>query len=207
MKSTGPGILLNEMYDQIISDLKSAELKLPFPADMPAGSFGRANSFSASALLARVYLTRYHAENNNQYAEAAATKADYVINSGAFSLLSDYAFLYEDAGSESIFQVVFSVQDRNVIAQYFFPRSLTGRYEVAPSESLIQSYEVADSLRISQQQLHMIQRESHMGINTRILPKALMPYLSSGLLKCTLSKPKRWLIQTAILPRSRIIST
>jgi starch-binding outer membrane protein, SusD/RagB family len=134
----------SEVYDQIIADLKAAELNLPGPQDM---SDGKANSYSASALLARVYLTRFHAENNSQYASDAIEKADSVINSGEFSLLGDYASLYNDAASENIFQVVFNVQDRNVISQYFYPRSLNGRYEVAPSESLIQSYDVADSLR------------------------------------------------------------
>mgnify|MGYP001370568208 CR=1 FL=1 len=134
----------SEVYDQIIADLKTAESKLPGPQDM---SDGKANSFSASALLARVYLTRFHAENNNQFAADAIVKATEVINSGSFSLLGNYADLYDDAGSENIFQVVFSVQDRNVISQYFYPRSLDGRYEIAPSESLIQSYNVADSLR------------------------------------------------------------
>lgn len=137
-----------EMYDQIIADLGSAELKLPLPAEMPAGSEGRANSYSASALLARVYLTRFHAENDDQYAVLAANKADQVIEEGGFSLVSNFASLYTGSNSESIFQVVFNVQDRNVIAQYFFPRSLNSRYEVAPSESLIQSFEIADSMRM-----------------------------------------------------------
>jgi hypothetical protein len=134
-----------EMYDQIIADLDSAELKLPGPDEMPEG---RANSYSATALLARVYLTRFHAENNDQYALEAIVKADSVIDGGAFSLAGDYASLYKDGGSERIFQVVFSVQDRNVICQYFYPRSMTGRYEVAPSESLIQGFDPADSLRL-----------------------------------------------------------
>jgi len=137
----------SEMYEQIISDLGSAELKLPGPNEMPEG---RANSFSATALLARVYLTRFHAENNALYAGLAAEKADTVIQKGDFSLISSYAALFEDTdNSERIFQVVFSVQDRNVISQYFYPRSLTGRYEVAPSESLIQSFDPADSLRFA----------------------------------------------------------
>ena len=135
----------SEMYEQIISDLSSAELKLPGPGEMPEG---RANSYSATALLARVYLTRFHAENNALFAGLAADKADSVIQKGGFSLAGDYASLYKDGGSERIFQVVFSVQDRNVISQYFYPRSLTGRYEVAPSESLIQSFDPADSLRL-----------------------------------------------------------
>jgi hypothetical protein len=135
----------DEVYDQIISDLQSAESKLPLPNAMPAG---RANSFSASALLARVYLTRFHADNNAEYAGLAVEKADKVIEEGGFSLVSPNASLYiGNDNSERIFQIVFSAQDKNRLAEYFFPRTLSGRYEVAPSDSLIQSFDPADSLR------------------------------------------------------------
>ncbi|MDX9907817.1 MAG: RagB/SusD family nutrient uptake outer membrane protein, partial [Bacteroidales bacterium] len=55
--------------------------------------------------------------------------------------------LYAGITPERIFQVVFSVQVRNRLAEYFFPRSLTGRYEIAPAESIMVTYDVADSLR------------------------------------------------------------
>ncbi len=133
-----------EVYDQVIADLLAAESKLPGPGQTSAG---RASSFSATALLARVYLTRFHAEENAQYAQEAINKAKAVINSGNFSLAGDFASLFADASAENLFQIVFNVQDRNVIAQYFYPRSLTGRYEVAPSESLLNSFETGDTLR------------------------------------------------------------
>jgi hypothetical protein len=136
-----------EVYDQIISDLNAAESKLPLPSAMPAG---RANSFSAAALLARVYLTRFHAESNNEYALLAADKADQVIEQGGFSLTDSYAALYEGTdNSERIFQIAFSAQDKNRLAEYFYPTSLAGRYEVAPSESFFQAFDPADSIRLA----------------------------------------------------------
>jgi hypothetical protein len=132
-----------EVYDQVISDLTLAAEKLP----ASGMSEGRPASFSATALLARVYLTRFHAENDPQYANLAIEKASELISAGGYSLVSDFASLYEGMNSEIIYQVVFSVQDRNRLAEYFFPRSLTGRYEIGPSESMIQSFVPADSLR------------------------------------------------------------
>ena len=137
----------DEMYDQIIEDLGNAELKLPGPGGMTSG---RANTYAAAALLARVYLTRFHASNDNQYAILAANKADEVIESGAFSLVGSYASLYAGSdNSERIFQIVFSAQDKNRLAEYFTPRTLNGRYEVAPSDTLIHSWDPADSLRFA----------------------------------------------------------
>ena len=137
-----------EVFDQIISDLTAAELKLPLPSAAPEG---KANSFSAAALLARVYLTRFHDENNNEFALLAANKADQVIEQGGFSLVSSYPDLYEGTAdnSERIFQIVFSAQDKNRLAEYFYPTSLAGRYEVAPSESLAQAFDPADSIRLA----------------------------------------------------------
>jgi hypothetical protein len=138
---------VSEVYDQIISDLNAAESKLPLPSAMPEG---RANSFRATALLARVYLTRFHAENNDEYALLAANKADQVIEQGGFSLVSSFAALYEGAdNSEQIFQIAFSAQDKNRLAEYFYPTSLAGRYEVAPSEVLYLGFEPADSIRLA----------------------------------------------------------
>lgn len=134
-----------EVYDRIIEDLGNAYLKLPDPETM---SSGKANKYAAAALLARVYLTRFHAENDDQYALLAANKADEVIESQKFSLANPYSALYAGGdNSERIFQIVFSAQDKNRLAEYFMPRSLTGRYEAGPSDTLIHSWDTADSLR------------------------------------------------------------
>ncbi len=138
---------LEEVYERVIADLTEAEGKLPAPA---AAADGRASSFAATALLARVYLTRFHALDNPQDAAMAISKADEVINSGEFSLAPEFGLLFAGPSDEIIFKVVFSVQDRNRLAEYNFPRSLAGRYEVGPEDDIIQDWDPADSLRLSE---------------------------------------------------------
>ncbi len=118
----------DQVLDQIISDLLLAEEKLP-----ATYVTGRAGSFSATALLARVYLAAYHYGNDPDDAAQAIAKAGKVIDEGGYSLAPAYGDLFNGNTTESIFEIVFDVQNRNVLAQYFFPRSLTGRYEVAPT--------------------------------------------------------------------------
>ncbi|MFH1121613.1 MAG: RagB/SusD family nutrient uptake outer membrane protein [Bacteroidota bacterium] len=133
-----------EVFEQVIADLLSAETRLPDV--MPAG---RANTYSASAMLARVYLTLFHTSGNHEYADLAIQKADRVIGEGGFSLVSSYSKLFEGSNKEIIFEIVFDAQNKNRLAEYFFPRSLNGRYEIAPSPELIQSFEPADTLRLA----------------------------------------------------------
>lgn len=135
----------SEVYDLIISDLMAASSQLP-----PAGSMspGRANAFSATALLARVYLTRFHDEDNPEFANLAVENAEKVINEGGFTLLDNYGDLFIGTdNSERIFQVAFSVQDRNRLAEYFFTREMNGRYEIGPSNLVMDAFEITDSLR------------------------------------------------------------
>jgi starch-binding outer membrane protein, SusD/RagB family len=131
-----------EVYAQIVGDLLAAQQLLP-----AIRSIGKASAFSAKALLARVYLTEYHLNNDPGLAAAAIAAADTVINEGGFILADSCADLYNGNTSESIFEIIYDAQNSNRLAQYFFPRSLTGRYEVSPTTQLIQSYEVADSNR------------------------------------------------------------
>ena len=109
----------DEVYEQIINDLLFAEQFLPDAQS----DFGRATKPAAQALLARVYLTR------NQH-EAAATYAKKVINEYNFSLLDDYADLWDVANrenSEVIWSIQFSQDERlnadgNSYFLYFTPR-------------------------------------------------------------------------------------
>lgn len=133
---------LDEVYDQIIDDLLNAEQKLP-----ATSTLGRASAFSATALLARVYLTRFHLDNDPALAQLAIDKAAGVISEGGFSLAASYEDLFTGNVTESLFEVVFDAQNRNVLAQYFYPRSLLGRYEVAPLQDLLDSWDAGDTLR------------------------------------------------------------
>jgi hypothetical protein len=132
---------LEEVHNQVIADLEQAEQLLP--VSMP---IGHAGAFSATALLARVYLAKFHLTNQAESAQLATENATKVINEGGYIFTSPYVNLFiSDPNSESIFEVVFDAQNSNRLAQYFYPRSLTGRYEVAPTTGLIQSYEAGDS--------------------------------------------------------------
>jgi hypothetical protein len=134
-----------EVINIVLDDLKKAAIYLE------ENNAGYASRNSAKALLARAYLYNSYITTDNKIAEAekAAAMADEVIASGA-ELAANYEGLWTpDGNGESLFEVTFNAQDRNVIAQYFYPRLLTGRYEFAPSASLINSFEAGDLRKTS----------------------------------------------------------
>jgi starch-binding outer membrane protein, SusD/RagB family len=133
---------VDEVYTQIVSDLDTAKIRLP-----ETSVAGRASMYSATALLARVYLTMFQKDNDVTLAERAIENASYVIDSGYFSLAPSYGDLFNGNTSEPIFEVVSDVQNSNRLAQYFLPKSLACRHEIAPSDALMQSFETADSTR------------------------------------------------------------
>jgi hypothetical protein len=133
---------LEQVYAQAVQDLLDAEQKLP-----ATSAVGRANAFAATALLARVYLAQYQLTNDVAIANLAIEKATNVINEGGYTLAPNYADLFGGTENEGIFKIVFDAQNRNRLAEYFFPRSLTGRYEVSPSASFLAGYETDDTLR------------------------------------------------------------
>jgi hypothetical protein len=135
-----------EVYAQVISDLTTAKAKLS-----TSKVKGRANSYAASALLAKVYISKFQILNDQPSAALAIAEANRVITEGGYSLSPDYGLLFDPLSntSESIFEVVFDLQNYTRLAQYFFSRDLSGRYEIAPEAELIQSYENSDA-RMSQ---------------------------------------------------------
>lgn len=91
-----------EVYQQIIKDLQSAESGLPLT--YPASDLGRATQGAAKAFLAKVYLYR------KQWNEAAS-KAKEVIDSKVYSLFDRYFDNFELAtenGKESIFEIQYA---------------------------------------------------------------------------------------------------
>lgn len=133
---------ITDVYLQVIEDLTIASEKLPASV-----APGRASSFSAAALLARVYLTNFHFTGNPEMATKAIEQADKVINEGGFTLAPGYADLFSGSNSEMIFQVVFDAQNYNRLAQNFLPISLNGLYIIAPSQDYMTCYDVVDSVR------------------------------------------------------------
>ncbi len=88
-----------EIYAFIESDLNAAIASLP--VSVPAAERGRLTKGAAQALLAKVYL--YQSKWS-----AAKSMADAVINSGQYSLMTDYAKIWREEGefsSESIWEV------------------------------------------------------------------------------------------------------
>lgn len=91
----------DSIYAQIESDLTFAISNLPVTAAQP----GRATLGAANALMGKVILT----ENNTSRMAEAAQYLDAVNNSGVYSLLPNYADLFNVANkfnAESIFEIV-----------------------------------------------------------------------------------------------------
>lgn len=87
---------LNEVYQQIINDLKDAEANLS--AGYVTAGKNRPNKFTANALLARVYLYR------KQWSEAE-TEATKIINAGSYALETDLNNVFVKSSRESIWQM------------------------------------------------------------------------------------------------------
>jgi starch-binding outer membrane protein, SusD/RagB family len=100
---------VDEIYTQVIADLTKAVSKLPVDNDVYA-SKGAAN-----ALLARVYLQK------GDYAEARDA-ADAVISSGAYTLMTTYADVFNNDNNttEDIFATQITPQDRMSSMTEFF---------------------------------------------------------------------------------------
>lgn len=103
-----------DVYGLIMSDLNAAIEKLP--DSYGASNTGRATSWAAKALLARVHLTRsgpsYGIEGPgleaNEYSQALTLLND-VINNGPYGWVSDYAGIF-DYGNENNPDIVFDIQ-------------------------------------------------------------------------------------------------
>ncbi|QKG53604.1 RagB/SusD family nutrient uptake outer membrane protein [Hymenobacter sp. BRD67] len=88
-----PRATVEQVYAQVISDLQAAMKNLP------AQNVTRASSFSAEALLARVYLQQ------GNYPAARAAADDVITNSGA-SLAGTLAAVFQNRNSsESLFEI------------------------------------------------------------------------------------------------------
>lgn len=121
-----------QVYAQIESDLGVAAGLLS-----ASNEAGRATVGAARALLARVLLE----QGNWEQAEVAAT----MVIGGPYSLVDDYRSLYTvQNSSEAILEVQFTVNDATNHSFWFFPDDLGGRYEYAPTESLVGAYEDGD---------------------------------------------------------------
>ena len=103
----------NEVFEQIISDLKQAIPSLP---DSYGSTFaGRVTAGAANGLLGKVYL--YHADLSNDDAaffDSASFFLNEVIMSGQYQLLDDYNDLFA-FGAANHEESVFEIQHSNLV--------------------------------------------------------------------------------------------
>ncbi|MFW5792677.1 MAG: RagB/SusD family nutrient uptake outer membrane protein [Bacteroidota bacterium] len=131
------------VYDQIFSDLNFAEENIS--SDIVRG---KASKAAVLALRARANLYYYFISNQQSYLIDAVNDASSVISDFNLEIETDYAKLFDGSNnSESIFEIDFSEQDRNRLAEYFFPTALSGRHEFAPTEDFFDSYDEDDLRR------------------------------------------------------------
>ena len=111
-----------DVYAQVVADLQDAVTSLPEAYGTPEQTKGRATAWAAKALLAKVYL---YQEN---YAQAAQL-AEEVIESGRFSLESDYSTIWVNENSnEAIFELQFNEQATNALVGVSNPVGATQFY-------------------------------------------------------------------------------
>jgi len=128
---------VDAVYQQITSDLLAAA------DNIQNTDPGFATNGAVDALLAKAYLEL------GQYTDAV-THATNVISNYGYSLEPVYADLFtQQISSEAIFVILFDELDGNRLAEYFFPTSLNGRYEVAPGDDLINAYGADDTTRFN----------------------------------------------------------
>ena len=135
---------VREIYDLIIADLETASQLLP--VSFTGANKGRATSYAAKGLLARVYLTRSGPVllekgpvlNANEYTKARDLLKE-IMNSGKYAFISNYAqiFSYDNENnSESLFEVQFKSGG-------------SGTGTVMPAEMLPASYMRANKIPVA----------------------------------------------------------
>ena len=119
---------LEQTYDQVQADLVLAEQLLP----EDASTRNRAQKSAARALRARLHLYR------KQWAEAE-TFASQVIANTKYGLVTPYRSFFTTPFQtrESVFELAFSVNDRNTFWNLWYPSSQGGQYTLKPSPSFI----------------------------------------------------------------------
>ncbi len=128
---------MDTVYNQIIEDLKFAELNCLHADQIPESQIGRVSSEAASAMLARVYLqkgsTSYGSADDSQKALEACNKVITYSNAHptTISLLPDYADVFDTDkknGPESIFAIQFGEPPArtNMTPPMFDPPSMAG---------------------------------------------------------------------------------
>jgi len=104
---------LNECYTQIAKDLTKAIELLPTKSLIPTSETGRVSKGAAQALLARIYMYQIGTDIESKITwQQVYDLTNAVISSGEYSLMANYAKLWETENKnndESVFEVQFGV--------------------------------------------------------------------------------------------------
>jgi hypothetical protein len=127
------------VYTQILADLVKAEQLITNKTQTRQASLN-----AAYALEARVKLY----QKDYAGAEAAAAK----VEAAGYALAPNYKDLFGASGAdtkEDIFRITFTPVQFNLVGYYYLTRALGGRYEAAPTTSIIAAYDPASGGTIS----------------------------------------------------------
>lgn len=119
---------LAQTYDQVLADLVEAERLLP----EDNSTRNRAQKSTARALRARLHLYR------QQWADAE-NYASQVIANTKYQLVKPYQDFFTEPflSTESVFELSFSVNDRNTYWNLWYPSSFGGQYTLKPSDRVV----------------------------------------------------------------------
>jgi len=133
-----PRNTVQEVYDQIIKDLKDAKSKLSDHSP----SYVYADKYAASAFLARVYMQQ------GEYAKAR-DEANNLINNGPYSLVSNYADAFNHSNTnttEDIFAMQVTNQDgTNSLQTFYASQNNGGRGDIDIQQSHLNLYGANDA--------------------------------------------------------------
>jgi hypothetical protein len=145
-------------YQFIINDLKEAERLLPRKSEYDQADLGRATRGAASAYLGRVQAMEVGLGLNGRTWQDVYDACGTVINSGEYSLMENYAQIFEDEGengSESIFEIQFktsnegwgSIKTGSTSTIFQNNRSWWGWGFNNPTQNLVDEFEPGDPRR------------------------------------------------------------
>jgi len=116
------------IYQQIIKDLDSADALLPAVLNR-----NRANKFTVKALKAKVYLY------TQDWDKAESHATEIINNTTNFKLVKPYSQFYTTKNTtESIFEIDYTINNRNTWASNWFASNVTGgRREFLPTDDFV----------------------------------------------------------------------
>ncbi|TDQ08102.1 RagB/SusD family nutrient uptake outer membrane protein [Pedobacter metabolipauper] len=139
----------SECVAYILKDLNDVVTVLP---DQQNGAdAGRASADAARALRTRVLLynasPQNNAANDRSRWQAVADQALELISSKRYNLHTNYHGLFiGDANNEAIFSRYFSTDNSNIIGKLFAPVGSGGNSFGAPSQNLVDAYEMKNGI-------------------------------------------------------------